>query len=1162
MYNTSRVCLVGAALFLTHVAVGFAQSSEGEAEGPRNTQQGTPPTPEEAVAKFTAPEGFRVTLFAGEPKVTQPIALTTDERGRVWVAENDTYAEVAVNFSTRLHDRIVILEDNDRDGRCETRKVFWEAAPIAVAGGPARPVRLTSVEVGFGGVWAICAPYLVFIPDRNRDDIPDGPPQVLLDGWNDGAVRHNIVNGLKWGPDGWLYGRHGILANSLVGKPGSAPSQRIELNCSIWRYHPTRHQFEVVAHGTTNPWGFDYDEHGQMFFINTVIGHLFHLVPGAHYRRMYGADFNPHLYELIDATSDHFHWDTGEKWSDIRAGMSDTTSRAGGGHAHSGLMIYQGDNWPDEYRNTVFTINFHGHRLNADHLRRHEAGYIATHGKDVFFANNEWFRGLDLVSGPDGSVYVADWSDAGECHENDGVHRTSGRIYRLTYGEPGAITFDDLSKMSDAELVSLQLHRNDWYVRQTRRLLQERAADGRDLSRARAALLDMFSQQKDETRRLRALWCLYGMGAVDEEWLSERLVDPSEHVRLWAIRLLADKGEVSAPRARMMTQVAATERSALVRLYLASALQRMAYADRWELAGELLKHQADASDRALPLMIWYGIEPAAPADPKRAVALATESRISFVRRHIARRLTSGLESDPSAVDRLVQAIGASEEAAVRLDLLTGMRDALRGWRKAPVPASWPAAMAKLEASSPELRDLARQIGVVFGDGRAVEELRKIALDGMADIAARRSAVRTLIDDRAPELSGILKQLLADAGMVREVVPGLAVVEDPEVPALLLGKYPNFDPTAQGATVDTLTSRPSYARALLAAVEAGAVERSAITAFHARQVQAFQDKALTDQLVRVWGAVRETSEEKHALMNQLRTSLTADVLAKADLAEGRRMFEKSCASCHVLYGTGGRIGPDLTGSNRHNLNYLLENIVDPSASVGKPFQVSVIELNDGRVVTGIVVGQTERTLSVQTQKEVLTINRDDVSEIAHQAVSLMPDGLLAPLKEDEIRNLFGYLSSRAQVPLPELAEPGASLLHEHGNAADEFVLSALRPFWRTNQIDEPSMFIQRSPDQPPSATLLFAPEDVALVRSANRKIVYESGKDFVIDAAARKVTLPAGSRIPYLTTDDLYPLMTSDKPKIGRQAGDKSRGIYFDNAAGYHERQVEIHYRHA
>ena len=200
-----------------------------EPAAPKNTQAETIAltSPQQAAASFAAPEGFQVSLFASEPDVRQPIAFTTDARGRLWVAENNTYAERTLNFDLSQHDRIVILEDTDHDGRADRHKVFWDQG-----------TRLTSVEVGFGGVWALCPPRLLFLPDRNGDDVPDGEPQVILDGWDTDAVRHNIANGLRWGPDGWLYGRHGIQATSRVGPPGTPSDQRIALNCCIWRYHP------------------------------------------------------------------------------------------------------------------------------------------------------------------------------------------------------------------------------------------------------------------------------------------------------------------------------------------------------------------------------------------------------------------------------------------------------------------------------------------------------------------------------------------------------------------------------------------------------------------------------------------------------------------------------------------------------------------------------------------------------------------------------------------------------------------------------------------------------------------------------------------------------------------------------------------------------------
>src|SRR5882762_6387563 len=377
----------------------------------------------EAAKRVSLPPGFEATLFAGEPDVHQPIAMAFDDRGRLWVAECYTYADARTNFDLNLHDRILIFEDSKGTGHFDKCKVFWDKGQ-----------RLTSIALGFGGVFATSAPNLIFIPDRNGDDVADRPPEILLDGWNADAVRHNIVNGLKWGPDGWLYGRHGIMATSAVGKPGTPEAARTRLNGGIWRYHPTRKTFEVFCHGTTNPWGHDWDQYGELFFINTVIGHLWHGIPGAYYKRMYGEHLAPYRYGVMEQTADHFHWDSGKSWQDSREAGAGADVR-GGGHAHSGLMIYLGAHWPAEYQGQVFALNFHGRRVNEDLLQGHGSGYVARHGPDFMKFQDPWFRGVDLDYGADGQVSVLDWSDTGECHENDadGVHRETGRIYKVSY---------------------------------------------------------------------------------------------------------------------------------------------------------------------------------------------------------------------------------------------------------------------------------------------------------------------------------------------------------------------------------------------------------------------------------------------------------------------------------------------------------------------------------------------------------------------------------------------------------------------------------------------------------------------------------------------------------------------------------------------------------
>ena len=600
-----------------------------------NTQEITTPfvKPADALKGISLPDGFRVQLSAAEPAVQQPIAMAWDSRGRLWVAECYTYAESRVNFDLRLKDRILIFEDTDNDGVFDRRKVFWDQAS-----------QLTSIVLGFGGVWAACAPNILFIPDRNGDDVPDGAPEVVLDGFDNDSVRHNIVNGLKWGPDGWLYGRHGILASSEVGVPGTSEEERVRINCSIFRYHPVSKKFDVVCRGTTNSWGHDWDRHGQLFFINSVIGHLWHAVPGARYRRMYGNHFDKFLYELIPQTGDHFHWDQGnEHWADLKKkGMTLTSDAAGGGHAHCGMMIYGADNWPEEYRGRVFTLNLHGRRINQDTLYRQGAGYAGSHADDFMLTRDLWFRGIDLAYGPDGGVFVLDWSDIGECHDSDGIHRTSGRIFKITHGKTKALK-KDLSKLSSLDLARLQTHTNEWHVRMARRLLQERAVAGDDLGQVREHLFELYSGSVSISHRLRAMWALHATGGLDEDWLLEQSNDESEHIRVWAIKLLTDGGQVSVEVLSRFVEMAGSDMAGLVQLNLASTLRLLPLASRWALATPLVSHKRYSADPVLPLMIWYGINPAVGEDRDRAVELLAKCQIPKIRQFIARRLAG----DPS-----------------------------------------------------------------------------------------------------------------------------------------------------------------------------------------------------------------------------------------------------------------------------------------------------------------------------------------------------------------------------------------------------------------------------------------------------------------------------------------------------------------------------------
>ena len=997
-------------LLVAVLCCGVCLGKDPDAAHAINTQKEGehPPSAAEAAAMMTLPKGFNVSLFAGDPHVRQPIAFDIDDRGRLWVAECYTYEGGLYDLKKR--DRILIFEDADGDGAFDNRKVFWNKAQ-----------RLTGLTLGFGGVWITSAPHLLFLADRDGDDVPDGEPEVVLEGFSIRA-RHNMVNGLRWGPDGWLYGRHGITDTSTVGTPHMPSGKRIRLNCSIWRYHPQHKVFEVVTNGTTNPWGLDYDDHGQWFFTNNVINHLWHVVPGAHYQRMFGDDFNPHLYQLIQPTADHFHWDTdgaaGEASNQNRKQYDGRHDEHGGGHSHAGGMIYLGDNWPATYRGMLLMCNTHGRRVNADNLVRDGNSYVGKHSRDFLMANNSWFRGVELKYGPDGGVFLTDWSDLGECHDRDGVHRTSGRIYKITHN-PVTHRAVNLQGLSNDELVDLQLHRNDWYVRHARRLLQERAVAGKDLSDARQLLLEMYQTNDDVTRRLRALWALYSIDALDEPWLCNQLGDPNEHIRVWAVRLLVDRGTPGSDAIERLTELAQDDKSGLVRLYLASAMQRLDFKDRWTLAKRLANHVADVDDRVQPLMIWYGIEAAIPSDPLQALELALLAKMPILRRHIARRLTAEIDDAPAVVVHLISQ-ATKKDSPHAADYLKGMADALRGRHRVATPVNWSAASAILsDHEDSRVGPLRRELSVVFGDGRAVDELIAIARNGRGDPATRRDALRVVLESQPEGLVTTLLGLKGDRVIGAAAIRGLARYEDPQVPKHLLKAFSNARHDHRPAIIDALASRPSYAAALLNAVERGAVESTDISATAAGTIAGHNDAALTNRLEDLWGAVRTTPKEKRLLISQYRTKLVPEMLAQADLGAGRSVFNKACATCHKMFGEGTTIGPDLTGSNRDNLDYLLENIVDPSRVVPAQLRQSAVSLVDGRVITGTITRQDDKTLTIQMATKVQIVPRDDTETIRQLNTSLMPEGLLTPLSDAQVRDLIAYLQTSTQVPLRQV-----------------------------------------------------------------------------------------------------------------------------------------------
>ena len=970
-----------------------------------------PPSPEEAVKMFSLPDGFSVNLFAAEPKVRNPIAMAWDPKGRMWVAENYTYAERAMRFDLSLKDRVIILADMDNDGVADERKVFTDKVQM-----------LTSVEVGRGGVWLMCPPRLLFIPDENGDDIPDSEPVVKLDGFTVAQSNyHNFANGLRWGPDGWLYGRCGHSCPGKIGKPGTPEEERIPIKGGVWRYHPEREVFEQLTHGTTNPWGHDWDRNGELFFINTVNGHLWHGITGAHFTESFGADPNPYVYERIDTHADHYHYDRGGKWSESRGGAA---NEFGGGHAHIGMMIYQGNRWPERFHDRLFTLNMHGRRTNVERLDRKGSGFVGRHEPDVFLMGDEWFRGIDIQPGPDGAVYILDWSDTGECHEHTGVHRTSGRIYRVDYGvkeeaKPAEIDFQNPATFDR------MAGQDPWYDRQVWAKKLSVSSESQELWKP--YFVHMDSKQSLD-RRLRALW-LYSRGGEEFEW-EVLITDPEESMRTWTIRLLVDEqplDTIAGPREFAMPEplpeaqfnaflaLAEQDDSGLVRLALASALQRLALDQRAKLGKALASRSEDANDHNMPEMVWYGISPLAEENPDALVEIAGASAWPDLLRWISRCLASQIETQPAQLDSLLSQIPDASEP-LRVAILKGVDEGLQGWRKAPRPKVWDKVIEI--ASHGESEELVRDLSLLFEDGRALDQIKKVALDGKADFAMRKAALETLIENKPDDLREICESLLGDRLINAVAVKGLVLFDDPELGKSLAKQYRRFYPAEKPLVMESLVSRPDWAAAMLSEMKAGRISKADLSAFQARRIHAFENESLSENLRDVWGDVRSSSEEKRKLIEEWTENLSPKNLEQADLGKGRQLYAAICGACHVIYGEGGKIGPDLTGSGRSDLGYLLENIIDPGAVVSADYRMTLLQLRDGRLLSGVVSEENEKTLTLRQLSGRETVEKTQIERREVSTASMMPEGLLKPFTEEQVRDLIAYLKHPVQVPLPE------------------------------------------------------------------------------------------------------------------------------------------------
>ena len=965
-------------------------------------------TPKEAVNAMTVIDGFEVNAWASEPMITQPMAFAWDDRGRMWVAENRDYETRGTGFSNSGDSRILILEDTDHDGAADDVKVFLEGIPFPSA-----------LAVGFDGLFLGAPPNLLFIPDKDGDDVGDiDDVEILLTGWGI-RDRHETINSLHWGPDGWLYGLEGFATPSKIKKPnGDArlyghkdpfpayldgdlrrdskgsywdnpdwqDQEGVDINGGVWRYHPTKDRFEVVAHGFSNPWGIDYDAKGQLFISACVIPHAFHVIPGGIYHRQGGQHFNPYVYGDIRTIVDHRHRS-----------------------AHGGARVYLSDAFPEEHHGRLFMANIHEHAVLSDVLEPKGSGFVAKHGDDFLLANNAQWVGFSMEVGPEGAVYVLDWHDADICG-SEVLHKDTGRIFRITPKTSLAQNwdgrYDDLKTMTDAQLVELQLSKSAWHARRARVILQARAAKGELEDSVHGRLHEIFRSNSNPDVRLRAMWTTHITGGFAAEDLMNALEDKDPHIRAWAIQLL---NEDNSPPTRAMdtfARMAREDDSPVVRLYLAAALQRINHDDRWQIAQALVKKGEDTDDHNIPKMIWFAIEPLVAGNPGRALELAKSSKIPMLTEYIARRAV-----DANELEMLLKAV--EERSDARLALLTGMRAGLEGQLDVTPPGNWDSVYARLQADD-SVADLAQTISQQFGGIEAAKQLMTTLKDQNADTEARRRAVNGLARQQHEGLIDELPGLLHNPDLRIEAIRAVAAFDRPkDLGVMLLREYDSFSSPEKLEVVQVLASRTDYGRILMHALRENRIPKRDVPAYAARQLH----RVVGSGFLEVWGPLDQLSAEKVAAIAKYKALLNDEALASADARKGREMYDNLCGACHKMYGNGGILGPDITGSNRTNIDYLLSNILDPSAEIQDDYKMVMVTTRDGRTYAGNIASENERTLTLRVvgQDSVL-INKSNIQSREGSELSMMPEGIFANLTDKEVLDLVAYLMTTRQVDL--------------------------------------------------------------------------------------------------------------------------------------------------
>ena len=960
--------------------------------------QDLPLTPAESLAAFKIADDLEIEQVLAEPQVRQPVFMNFDERGRLWVVEYLQYPNPA-GLKMLSHDsvwravydkvppppphqfvgadKISIYEDTHGDGVFDQHKVFAEGLNI-----------VTAVTKGRGGVWVLNPPYLLFYPDKNNDDIPDGDPQVILSGFGL-EDTHSVVNSLRWGPDGWLYGCQGSTVTASVMRPGldREPIAKT-MGQQIWRYHPETKRFEVFAEGGGNTFGLEIDAQGRIFS-----GHNggdtrgFHYMQGAYLQKgfeKHGPLSNPYAFGYFPPMPNP----PVERFT------------------HN-FIIYDGGALPDHYRGKLFGIEPLQGRVVETDIEPDGSTFKTFDLAHPVTTSEQWFRPVDIKVGPDGAIYIADWYDSQVNHyrNHEGqIDKSNGRIYRLNAKGAPPIKPFDLNKLSSPELVDLLGHTNKWFRQEALRLIGDR----KDPSVV-PALRNLVEKSTGQLA-LESFWALNLSGGLDDETALKNLDHCDPFVRMWDVRLLGDERKVSAAVAQKLVALAAGETNVEVRAQLACTAKRLPASDALPIVKRLLARDEDLADKRQPLLLWWAIESKCEQDRAAVVGLFGDSavwRLPLVQADILERVMRRYAMAGSRQDLLTCAklLRLSPGPAQTAKLMAGFEEAFHGRSLATLPDELLEAMAKSGGKSLVL-------GLRRGDAEAVDRAIRDMADPAVDVEKRREYIEILGEVKQTKIPPILLHLLADpkeAALHKTVLTALQQFDDPAIAKAVIGRFNNLDDQGQPAALELLSSRPAWAEALLTAVDAGQVAKSSIPQDVLRKIKTYREKSIVELVRKHWGGERvPTTVEMQAKIKHYATAVRGGT---GDPYAGRGLFGATCAGCHKLFGQGGQIGPDLTSYKRDDLDTMLLNIVNPSAEIREGYENYYVTTKDGRTLSGFLADKDNQVVVLRGLDGVnRVLPQNEIAEMKSAGVSLMPEGLLESFNDQKVRDLFAYLRS--------------------------------------------------------------------------------------------------------------------------------------------------------